>query len=54
MSDYLDNEFTELYQSIEDIIDLNIDVLNEEQLKKLYAMLETVADINLELNDSEE
>ncbi len=51
MSNYQDNEFTELYQSIEDIIEQNIDVLNKEQLKRLYAVLDTVQDINLELND---
>ena len=51
MSDYLDNEFTALHQSIEDIIENYENVLTKEQLEKLQMMTELTSDINIELND---
>lgn len=54
MSDLYDNEFTDLYQSIEDIIENYEDVLTKEQLKKLQMMMEITCDINIELNDPDQ
>lgn len=54
ISDFYDNEFTDLYQSIEDIIENYEDVLTKEQLKKLQMMMEITCDINIELNDPDQ